>query len=96
LSRDGDGLYLLIANGAPDLAQGTKAERERKYMETIRSFPETFDPQLLDGAGQSRQKSRLVFRGAPTAEDEIHSEMVRRAGGPCSIRRMTINRGTSM
>ena len=40
----------MIANGAPDLAQGTKAERERKYMETIRRFPETFDPNLLDRA----------------------------------------------
>ena len=45
-----DGLYLLIANGEPDLAQGTKPERERKYMETIRRFPETFDPKLLEGA----------------------------------------------
>ena len=45
-----DGLYMLIANGAPDLAQGTKDERERKYMETIRRFPETFDPELLEGA----------------------------------------------
>jgi 2-polyprenyl-6-methoxyphenol hydroxylase-like FAD-dependent oxidoreductase len=45
-----DGLYLVIANGAPDLAQGTKAERERKYMETIRRFPETLDPTLLDDA----------------------------------------------
>jgi 2-polyprenyl-6-methoxyphenol hydroxylase-like FAD-dependent oxidoreductase len=45
-----DGLYLLIANGVPDLAQGTKEERERKYMEAIRRFPETFDPALLDGA----------------------------------------------
>jgi 2-polyprenyl-6-methoxyphenol hydroxylase-like FAD-dependent oxidoreductase len=45
-----DGLYLLIANGVPDLAQGTKPERERKYMEAIRRFPETFDPALLDGA----------------------------------------------
>ena len=45
-----DGLYLLIANGEPDLAQGTKPERERKYMETIRRFPETFDPKLLERA----------------------------------------------
>jgi 2-polyprenyl-6-methoxyphenol hydroxylase-like FAD-dependent oxidoreductase len=45
-----DGLYLLIANGVPGLAQGTKPERERKYMEAIRRFPETFDPELLDGA----------------------------------------------
>ena len=45
-----DGLYLLIANGEPDLAQGTKPERQRKYMEAIRRFPETFDPKLLEGA----------------------------------------------
>ena len=45
-----DGLYLVIANGVPDLAQGTKAERERKYMEAIRRFPETLDPKLLDTA----------------------------------------------
>jgi 2-polyprenyl-6-methoxyphenol hydroxylase-like FAD-dependent oxidoreductase len=45
-----DGLYMVIANGAPDLAQGTKQERQRKYMEAIRRFPETFPPELLDGA----------------------------------------------
>jgi 2-polyprenyl-6-methoxyphenol hydroxylase-like FAD-dependent oxidoreductase len=45
-----DGLYMVIANGVPDLAQGTKKERERKYMEAIRRFPETLDPNLLDGA----------------------------------------------
>jgi 2-polyprenyl-6-methoxyphenol hydroxylase-like FAD-dependent oxidoreductase len=45
-----DGLHMLIANGRPDLAQGSKEERERKYMEAIRRFPETFDPKLLDDA----------------------------------------------
>ncbi|MDP9228157.1 MAG: hypothetical protein M3M99_03780, partial [Actinomycetota bacterium] len=45
-----DGLYMLIANGGPELARGTKPERERKYLEAIRRFPETFDPALLDGA----------------------------------------------
>ena len=45
-----DGLYMVIANGAPELAQGTKAERERKYMEAIRRFPETLDPRLLNDA----------------------------------------------
>ena len=45
-----DGLYMVIANGVPDLAQGTKKERERKYMAAIRRFPETLDPTLLDGA----------------------------------------------
>jgi flavin-dependent dehydrogenase len=41
---------MVIANGEPGLAQGTKAERERKYMEAIRRFPETLDPKLLDDA----------------------------------------------
>ncbi len=45
-----DGLYLLIANGAPELAQGTQPERERKYQEAIRHFPESFDPGLLEAA----------------------------------------------
>jgi 2-polyprenyl-6-methoxyphenol hydroxylase-like FAD-dependent oxidoreductase len=45
-----DGLYMLIANGPPDLAQGTKPERRRKYLDAIRRFPETFDPSLLDEA----------------------------------------------
>jgi 2-polyprenyl-6-methoxyphenol hydroxylase-like FAD-dependent oxidoreductase len=45
-----DGLFMLIANGPPDLTQGTKPERERKYMEAIRRFPESFDPSLLDEA----------------------------------------------
>jgi 2-polyprenyl-6-methoxyphenol hydroxylase-like FAD-dependent oxidoreductase len=45
-----DGLYLLIANGPPDLAQGTQSERERKHLKAIRRFPETFDPARLEGA----------------------------------------------
>jgi len=45
-----DGLYLVIANGVPDLAQGSKAERERKYLEAVRRFPETLAPSLLDDA----------------------------------------------
>jgi len=45
-----DGLYLVIANGEPTLAQGTRAERGRKYMEAIRRFPETLDPKRLDAA----------------------------------------------
>ena len=45
-----DGLCMLIANGKPDLAEGTKAERERKYLEFIRRFPDWLDPALLDSA----------------------------------------------
>jgi 2-polyprenyl-6-methoxyphenol hydroxylase-like FAD-dependent oxidoreductase len=45
-----DGLTLLIANGKPELAQGNQEERERRYNELIRRFPESFDPALLDDA----------------------------------------------
>jgi 2-polyprenyl-6-methoxyphenol hydroxylase-like FAD-dependent oxidoreductase len=45
-----DGLYLVIAAGDPGLAQGTKPEREAKYLEEIRRFPETLDPAALDRA----------------------------------------------
>jgi len=45
-----DGLYMVIANGGPGLAQGSKPERERKYLEAIRRYPETFDPARLEGA----------------------------------------------
>jgi 2-polyprenyl-6-methoxyphenol hydroxylase-like FAD-dependent oxidoreductase len=45
-----DGLFMLIANGPPELAQGTKRERERKYLEAIRRFPESFDPRHLEAA----------------------------------------------
>jgi 2-polyprenyl-6-methoxyphenol hydroxylase-like FAD-dependent oxidoreductase len=45
-----DGLYLVIGAATPDLAEGSKPERERKYMELIRRFPETLDPSLLEGA----------------------------------------------
>ncbi len=45
-----DGLYLLIANGPPELAQGTKQEREENYLRALRRFPESFDSALLDEA----------------------------------------------
>ena len=45
-----DGLYILIVTGQPELAKGSKPERERSYMEAIRRFPETFEPALLDAA----------------------------------------------
>jgi 2-polyprenyl-6-methoxyphenol hydroxylase-like FAD-dependent oxidoreductase len=45
-----DGLYMLIPTGPPELAQGTKPERRRKYLQAVRRFPETFDPSLLDEA----------------------------------------------
>ena len=45
-----DGLTLVIANGKPELAQGTQDERDRKYQELIRHFPESLDPALLDDA----------------------------------------------
>jgi 2-polyprenyl-6-methoxyphenol hydroxylase-like FAD-dependent oxidoreductase len=45
-----DDLWLLIANGQPELTEGSQEERERKYAQLIRRFPESFDPGLLDEA----------------------------------------------
>jgi 2-polyprenyl-6-methoxyphenol hydroxylase-like FAD-dependent oxidoreductase len=45
-----DGLTMLIANGPPEMTHGTKRERERKYVEMVRRFPETVDQRTLDRA----------------------------------------------
>jgi 2-polyprenyl-6-methoxyphenol hydroxylase-like FAD-dependent oxidoreductase len=69
-----DGLYFLIANGPPDLARGTKPERERKYQELIRRFPETFDPRLLDRAEMVTEVT--------VAPEPLMQGFFRRASGP--------------
>jgi 2-polyprenyl-6-methoxyphenol hydroxylase-like FAD-dependent oxidoreductase len=69
-----DGLYMVIANGKPDLAQGTQPERERKYLEAIRRFPETFDPARLDGA-------EMVTEVA-VAPESLMQGFYRRPNGP--------------
>lgn len=57
-----DGLTMLIANGPPDLTHGTAAERERKYVEMVRRFPETIGPDLLD---RSQMVTEVVVAPEP-------------------------------
>jgi 2-polyprenyl-6-methoxyphenol hydroxylase-like FAD-dependent oxidoreductase len=45
-----DGLHILIAGGAADLTRGTKDERHRRYLETLRRAPELIEPDVLDRA----------------------------------------------
>jgi 2-polyprenyl-6-methoxyphenol hydroxylase-like FAD-dependent oxidoreductase len=69
-----DGLYILIANGQPELTRGTKPVRERKYLELIRRFPESFDPALLDEA-------EMVTEVA-IAPEPLMQGFFRKAAGP--------------
>lgn len=45
-----DGLHMLIAAGLPEMVHGTKAERERKYLQFVRGFPKTVPAEVLDRA----------------------------------------------
>ncbi len=45
-----DGLHMLIAGGNADLTKGTKDERHRRYLETLRLAPELIEPEVLDRA----------------------------------------------
>jgi 2-polyprenyl-6-methoxyphenol hydroxylase-like FAD-dependent oxidoreductase len=69
-----DGLYMVIANGTPDIAEGTQAERERKYLEFIRRFPDWLDPALLD-------KAEMVTEVA-VAPEPLMQGFYRRPTGP--------------
>lgn len=45
-----DGLHLLVAAGRSEFTRGSRAERERRYVETLRRFPKTIPPAALDRA----------------------------------------------
>ena len=45
-----DGLHILVASGTPDLVRGTHAERTRRYLDTLRRFPELIEPGVFDRA----------------------------------------------
>jgi 2-polyprenyl-6-methoxyphenol hydroxylase-like FAD-dependent oxidoreductase len=45
-----DGLHLLTAAGRPEFTRGSKQERLRRYLERLRDFPETIDPEALERA----------------------------------------------
>jgi 2-polyprenyl-6-methoxyphenol hydroxylase-like FAD-dependent oxidoreductase len=69
-----DDLHMLIANGPPELTTGTSAERERKYLELIRRFPETLEPAALE-------RARMVGRVA-VAPESLMRGFFRRSSGP--------------
>lgn len=43
-----DGLHLLVATGDAELTRGTNEERERKYLDVLKLFPETIAPEVLE------------------------------------------------
>ncbi|HEX2392774.1 MAG TPA: NAD(P)/FAD-dependent oxidoreductase [Solirubrobacterales bacterium] len=45
-----DGLHLLSAAGPPEFTRGSKEVRMRRYLERLRDFPETIEPEVLEGA----------------------------------------------
>lgn len=45
-----DGLHLLLAGGDPEFTRGSKQERLRRYLERLRDFPETIEPEALERA----------------------------------------------
>jgi 2-polyprenyl-6-methoxyphenol hydroxylase-like FAD-dependent oxidoreductase len=45
-----DGIHLLIAMGDAEFTRGAHREREQRYFELLRNFPELIEPELLDGA----------------------------------------------
>ena len=69
-----DGLTMLIAIGSADLTRGSKREREGKYLQMLRTFPETIDPALLD---EARQVTEVTF-----APESLMRGFFRRPAGP--------------
>ncbi len=45
-----DGLHMLLAGGGPEFTRGSKEERLRRYLERLRDFPETIEPEALERA----------------------------------------------
>jgi 2-polyprenyl-6-methoxyphenol hydroxylase-like FAD-dependent oxidoreductase len=45
-----DGLHILIAGGGAELTRGAADERRRKYIELLRRFPDTIEPEVLERA----------------------------------------------
>ncbi|MCI4348553.1 MAG: FAD-dependent monooxygenase [Thermoplasmata archaeon] len=52
-----DGLHLLIAAGNAEFTRGSKDERQRRYLELLRRFPETIEPDVL---GRAQMASELI------------------------------------
>jgi 2-polyprenyl-6-methoxyphenol hydroxylase-like FAD-dependent oxidoreductase len=45
-----DGLHLMMAMGDAELTRGSQRERERRYVDVLRRFPEIIEPEELDAA----------------------------------------------
>ncbi len=45
-----DDLQMLIVSGPPEMVVGTNAERTRRYLEMVRTFPETLPPGVFERA----------------------------------------------
>ena len=69
-----DGLHMLIAGGNADLTKGTKDERHRRYLETLRLAPELIEPEVLD-------KAELVSE-ITVAPESLMRGFFRRPSGP--------------
>ena len=69
-----DGLHMLIAGGNADLTKGTKDERHRRYLETLRLAPELIEPEVLD-------KAELVSE-ITVAPESLMRGFFRRPTGP--------------
>ena len=69
-----DGLHMLITSAAPELARGSRREREQSHLQMVRTFPETLDPELLE-------RARRVS-GVAVAPESLMRGFFRRSAGP--------------
>lgn len=61
-----DDVHLVIFNGRPEITRGGRDARERAYLDEIRCFPETLEPEWLDAAervSEVRVAPETMLRG---------------------------------
>ncbi len=61
-----DDVHLLAVSGRPDYTRGSARERERRFLEDARKFPETLDPRSLESAqmiSEVRVAPETMMRG---------------------------------
>lgn len=69
-----DGLHILAAGGGAEFTRGTADERNRKYVERLRRFPETIEPEMLE-------RAELVT-GVSVAPESLMRGFFRTPNGP--------------
>ena len=69
-----DGIHLLVVAGNAEMTQGSKEERMGRYLEGLRSFPETLPHDQLDRAG--------MISGLVVAPESLMRGFFRRPTGP--------------